>query len=342
MICYAIENFEAVKRTLAEFQEAFPDERTCEAYLFRRRWPDGFVCRECGGVDCASRTGRAFTYQCSRCRRQTSITARTAMDRSKLLLTVWFSAACLIATHPDIISAGLFEALFGISPQSAQLLIKKFEGLLAAFGGRPLEDLVQVDHTEVQLRAADGSVNQSLSGKVKIVVAIEMSSGHIRAAQLSDDSAILIETFVRSSIKRGAMLVTNGHDAYQGLIEYPTRIGTYLRQTERMLAFARNYLRKIHGLPREEVKYALDGFVTYQNRRARDRHPSFDTLIELAMDEKPRTHWDIVGRENPRKGTPTVRRNPRHRRTATGMRQDGSGSIRPLRVTVGPPSSESD
>src|SRR5260370_26154403 len=130
----------AVKKTFAEFQEAFPDERTCEAYLFRRRWPDGFVCRECRGVDCASRTGRAFTYQCSRCRRQISITAGTVMHRSKLELTTWFWAAGLIATHPASISVPLFQSLFAISSQSARLLIKKFGLSVDAFNSkRPLE-----------------------------------------------------------------------------------------------------------------------------------------------------------------------------------------------------------
>jgi hypothetical protein len=212
---------------------------------------------------------------------------------------------------------------------------------LAAFDGRPLEGLVQVDHTEFQLRAADGSVNLSLSGKVKIVVAIEMSSDRVRAAQLSDDSATLIETFVRSNVKRGELLLTKGHSSYLGLVDYrhdPRGIGKELRRTERMLTFASNWLRRYHGLPREEVEYALNAFVIRQNRRARAPQPSFDTLMELALDEKPMTHWDIVGRENPRKGTPTVRRNPRHRRTAMGMRQDGSGSIRPLPIRAGPPS----
>ena len=31
-------------RSLAEFQKAFPNEAGCAAFLFRRRWPDGFVC----------------------------------------------------------------------------------------------------------------------------------------------------------------------------------------------------------------------------------------------------------------------------------------------------------
>jgi hypothetical protein len=263
------------------------------------------------------------------------------MHHSKLPLTTWFWAAGLVATHSDRVSVRLFQGLFTISAQSAQLLMSKFVTILVAYGGRPLEGLVQVDHTEFQLRAADGSVNLSLSGKVKIVVAIEMSSDRVRAAQLSDDSATLIETFVRSNVKRGELLLTKGHSSFLGLVDYrhdPRGIGKALWRTERMLALATTFLRKHHGLPREEVEYALNDFLIRQNRRARDRQPTFDTLMELALGQKPTTHWDIVGRENPRKGTPTVRRNPRHRRTATGMRQDGSGSIRPLPVSARPPS----
>ena len=31
-------------RSLAEFQKAFADEASCATFLFKRRWPDGFVC----------------------------------------------------------------------------------------------------------------------------------------------------------------------------------------------------------------------------------------------------------------------------------------------------------
>ena|ERR1019366_6742527 len=31
-------------RSLTEFQETFPDEASCAAFLFDRRWPDGFIC----------------------------------------------------------------------------------------------------------------------------------------------------------------------------------------------------------------------------------------------------------------------------------------------------------
>ena len=35
-------------RSLAEFQKAFADEASCATFLFKCRWPDGFVCPACG------------------------------------------------------------------------------------------------------------------------------------------------------------------------------------------------------------------------------------------------------------------------------------------------------
>src|SRR6267154_1668178 len=55
-----------------------------------------------------------------------------------------------------------------------------------------------------------------------------------------------------------------------------------------------------------------------------ERTLSFETMLGLASHHQPTSYWDIIGRDNPRKGVPTVRRGPRRRRTATGMRADGS------------------
>ena len=97
-------------RSLTEFQASFPDEASCAAFLFGRRWPQGFVCPVCGGGRAAVLKSRAYTYECLGCGRQTSITAGTVMHRSKLPLTVWFWAAHLMATHSNGMSAVQFEA----------------------------------------------------------------------------------------------------------------------------------------------------------------------------------------------------------------------------------------
>jgi Transposase zinc-ribbon domain len=94
----------AMAKLLAQFQESFPDEASCAAYLFKRRWPGGFVCPGCHRNRAVSLKSRAFTRECLDCGRQTSITAGTVMHRSKLPLTVWFWAAHLVAAHSDSMS----------------------------------------------------------------------------------------------------------------------------------------------------------------------------------------------------------------------------------------------
>jgi hypothetical protein len=37
----------AKARSLTQFQQTFPDEAACAAFLFERRWPNGFVCPGC-------------------------------------------------------------------------------------------------------------------------------------------------------------------------------------------------------------------------------------------------------------------------------------------------------
>ncbi len=59
--------------SLSEFLEHYATEAQCEAALFAWRWPQGFVCPECG-YEGHCVLGRGL-YQCHRCYRQTSVTA---------------------------------------------------------------------------------------------------------------------------------------------------------------------------------------------------------------------------------------------------------------------------
>ena len=92
-------------KSLIEFQDRFATNGACAEYLFKRRWPEGFVCPGCGSGRAWLLKTKAFTYECAACGRQTSVTARTIMHGSKLPLTTWFWAAFLMATHSNGISA---------------------------------------------------------------------------------------------------------------------------------------------------------------------------------------------------------------------------------------------
>ena len=63
-----------------EFERMFPDDEACAEDLFRRRWPDGFVCPDCGSRNAVWLKRKRCVHQCRDCRKQASVTARTLED----------------------------------------------------------------------------------------------------------------------------------------------------------------------------------------------------------------------------------------------------------------------
>nr|WP_237651234.1 transposase [Xanthomonas translucens] len=78
--------------SIPAFLSRYGSEAQCVEALVQARWPDGFVCPQCGHSH-ASRfeRGRQHLWQCARCRVQTSLTAGTPMADTKLPLRVWLA-----------------------------------------------------------------------------------------------------------------------------------------------------------------------------------------------------------------------------------------------------------
>ena len=227
-------------RSLTEFQKAFPDEASCAAFLFERRWPDGFVCPACGSGRAAALKSRAYTYECYGCGRQTSITAGTAMHRTRLPLTAWFWAAHLMSTHSNGMSARQLEDQLGLTYRTAWLLAQKLRRSMVDPDREPLEGVVEVDQAEIPFREGDTFFEPGNAGKILVIGAVEVidrdtnqakprrkhakyldtRSGRIRLAMIADNSAASIEAFVRANVKPGATLLTDGHASYPGLTDY--------------------------------------------------------------------------------------------------------------------------
>jgi predicted RNA-binding Zn-ribbon protein involved in translation (DUF1610 family)/transposase-like protein len=339
-------------RSLTEFQKEFRDEASCAAFLFERRWPDGFVCPVCGNGRAAALRSRAYTFECSNCGRQTSITAGTALHRTKLPLTVWFWAAHLMSTHSNGMSARQLEDQLGLTYRTAWLLTQKLRRSMVDPDRESLEGVVEVDQAEIPFRAGDTFFDPGNAGKILIAGAVEVidrdndrakprrkgakyldtRSGRVRLAMIADNSAASIEAFVRANVKPGATLLTDGHASYPGLTDYrhdPRVVGKMaahivLPWIHRVFALMKRWgLGTYHGLRRKHIDTYLNEFVFRYNRRFY-RHASFETMLGLAAHHEPAGYWDVIGRANPRKGGVALRRASRRRKTATGMREDAS------------------
>ena len=168
----------AFPQSLPEFQELFPDDATCAAYLERSRWRDGFVCPHCGVLAEPFRIAtRPGILQCRTCRRQTGLLVGTIMERSHTPLNVWFWAAYLVASQTPGISAVQFQRQLGLSRYETAfgILHKLRAGMVRpdqdCIGGLP-DQYVEVDETYVGGRTR--GEGRGVHHKVLVACAVEV------------------------------------------------------------------------------------------------------------------------------------------------------------------------
>ena len=123
-------------RGFDEFIEHYGTEEQCFDALFQWRWPDGFRCPHCGHDRYCQLTHRKL-LQCNRCRRQTSVTAGSPLDSTKLPLTTWFLGLYLLTRHGKSSSAMELHRHLGISYNAAWRMKRKLLRA-AADKARPL------------------------------------------------------------------------------------------------------------------------------------------------------------------------------------------------------------
>jgi transposase-like protein len=161
-------------RTFQEFRDWFPTDDACVDYLEQLRWPDGFVCPECGGGD-GWRISQRRMWMCSSCGRKTSVTAGTIFHRSHTPLSTWFAAAWFVTSTKNGTSALALQQQLGFgSYETAWAWLHKLRRAMVRPDRDLLTGFVELDETFV------GGVSVGKDGagtdKVPVQVAVERVS----------------------------------------------------------------------------------------------------------------------------------------------------------------------
>jgi hypothetical protein len=90
-------------RTLLELEGRFATDEQCRDYLTGLRWSEGFSCPRCAGTKAwPTRRNRLV---CTLCRHQTTVTAGTIFQDSRLPLRSWFRVIWQVTSQKNGASA---------------------------------------------------------------------------------------------------------------------------------------------------------------------------------------------------------------------------------------------
>ena len=168
----------------------------CFDALYRWRWPNGFVCPHCGHDRCCQLNTRKL-QQCNRCHRQTSITAGTIFDSTKLPLTVWFQVIYLMTQDKEGVSAIKPHRHLGISYIAAwPVRHKLMQVMMERDREYTLAARVEVDDPYLGGVRSGGKRGRGAPAKTPFVAAVETSDeGHSLRMKLT-----VVEGFRTSEI----------------------------------------------------------------------------------------------------------------------------------------------
>lgn len=301
-------------RTLAEFATRFATDAACRGYLAQLRWPTGFVCPQCRSRK-SWRTQRGLQH-CAGCGRQTSVTAGTIFQDTRLPLTTWFRAMWYVTGTKTGSSAMAVQQVLGLgSYQTAWAWLHKLRRAMIRPDRDRLSGQVEVDETLVGGRG--GSRGRGAGKKALVVVAAEVVGhgiGRIRMRRISDGSAETLQAFIDDAIEPGSDVHTDGWDGYEQVKRrYHHRV-SYLRghhelasqllpRVHRVVSLLKRWLLGTHhgAVSQVHLDYYLDEFTfRFNRRRSRHRGKLFFRLVQQAVAVDPVPYQRLIQGERRR------------------------------------------
>ena len=299
--------------TLPEFAARFSSEEACADFLFKIRWPDGFVCPRCGSAGGYPLAGRR-TIECanSACRYHASLTAGTVMHGSKQDLRAWFWAVYLVTSLTPGISAVQFQRQLGLSRyETAFNMLHKLRSALVAPNRDPLQAEVEIDEGyiggEEEEHPGRGTVTKAL-----VVCAVELvrwtdkksgegrvRTGRVRLRILPDASAASLVPFVRDSVEPAALVHTDGWPGYGSLgklgydhrpvVQGRGKNAKYMPHVHRIISNLKTWLLGTHHgrIDPKHLQAYLNEFTFRFNRRFW-RGPAIERALTLAVQTADR------------------------------------------------------
>lgn len=302
-------------KTLLQLEQRFATDEQCCDYLTALRWPDGFVCPNCGGRK-AWPAGRGRLI-CAACRHQATVTAGTIFQDRRLPLRLWCRTIWQVTSQKNGASALGLQRVLGLgSYQTAWTVLHKLRRAMVRPGRDKLSGRVEVDETLVG-GETPGRKGRGVPSQALVVIAAQEAGagiGRIRLAGIPEASADHLHRFIQGAIVQGSCVHTDGWKPYQGLepLGFPHEVSKLkgqkkdaatelLPRVHLVASLLKRWLLGTHqgAIMPEHLDYYLDEFTFRFNRRnSASRGKLFYRLAQQAVQVPPTPYRMLVGGSN--------------------------------------------
>lgn len=298
---------------ILNFISQFPDEQSCENYLKTHREQQGIHCKNCKECTKHYWFSTKKVFECSICRRRTSLKSGTVMENSNLPLHTWFAAFLLMSGTKKGFSCMELQRQLGLKKyDTAFRLMHKIRSVMGKRDSSyMLKGMVEYDEAYVE-KAVDAKLKKQLKrgkgSQRQVIVAIAAEStplsdpesgkayrhcGFFKMKVIPRADAASVDGFVEENIEKKSLVTTDQNKAYvhlEKLVETHIKVKSSKNATNEELNWVhtaisnlkKNLLGIYHMVTEKYIQNYIDEFVYKLNRRYFGEK-IFDRLIIAAV-----------------------------------------------------------
>lgn len=210
---------------LATFQNPiFQDEAKAREALEAVLWPEGPYCRHCGNSDpekiakMQGKSARPGLHYCNECKREFTVTVGTVFERSKVPLTKWWTAAHMINSGKNGVSAHEIHRSIGVTYKTAWFMMHRLREAMSGMAGGPMGgegQSVQADETYYGNTSKRAKGYRKGHSRKASVVALVEPKGRVKALHVElGIGADVVRNILMSNVHRTTDLHTDESRLY--------------------------------------------------------------------------------------------------------------------------------
>ncbi len=276
--------------SLPEFFTQFGTEEQCKVVLEQTRWPTGFICPDCHGhKHSVLYRGDLKLWQCSACRKQTSLMAGTIFEFTKLPLQLWFLGIYHLTQPKNSVSALELKRILGVNYKAAWRLKHKLMQVMdEREATRVMKGRVEVDDAYLG-GVRHGKVGRGAAGKVPFVIAVQTNDDehrpwYVRLDPLSGFTKKALVQWAETALDPKTLLVSDGLACFVAaadLVSAHERVVVGQRRSSDLECF--HWVNTLLGNIKSSIQGTYHGFKfeKYANRYLAELQYRFNRRFDL-------------------------------------------------------------